>query len=438
MNTNTRHEVKVSGSKLFMAPLITQGSEKPTEGPIKITANDLTSIVWGLGLTASGGGGALVDGIDLAEALLKDGFDHLVAQPSAEASPDEMLVMPGGMGAPSAIAGNIVDFVPACLAAINILDKNGGLGLPIKGLLPVEAGPVNGLLALYIAYKSAGKYRLYNCDGAGRAVPSLTNLLYNYQKGVTFSPVGVADIHGENAAVHTDWKNGMEGENGLRPVIASLGGAIGLAAWPQDGGQASEADLNVSTFSDAIAVGKQLHKHAGSARRLKDHFRKTAPSRKFKSLAWSANFDEINIDPAGREQGYDKGYIVFGRDSIEKGVEYRIYFLNENLFISRHDSTSKEFISYVATAPSIIAGFYSDPAPPPFLGVDANAMIPYNTGDNNKIETLVGREVVVVVTPPSAKSLYSRDLKESFVAVLNSYFNDYGFEFDMGDITPGY
>jgi len=427
---------KSIGSKLFTAPLIIQKSRHPADEPVKITAADLRSIVWGFGLTASGGGGALIDGIDLAEALITDGFDHLIAQPTANASSDEMLVMPGGMGAPSAIAGNIVDFVPACLAAIEILDKNGKLGRPIKGLLPVEAGPVNGLLALYIAYKSAGKYTIYNCDGAGRAVPSLTNLLYNYQDDVTFSPAGVADIHGENAAVHTGWGDGLEGEKGLRPVIASLGGAVGLAAWPQSGAETAGADLNVTTFSDAIAIGEHLRKHAGSAKKLKEYLKRVAPSRKFKSLVWTATFDEISIDPAGREQGYDKGYIVFGRDSIEDNVEYRIYFLNENLFISRHDSTSKEFLSYVATAPSIIAGFYSDPEPPPFLGVGANAMVPYNTGDNNKIETLVGREVVVVVTPPSAKSLYRQDLKESFVTVLNSYFNDYGFEFDIDDIIP--
>jgi len=239
---------------------------------------------------------------------------------------------------------------------------------------------------------------------------------------VTFSPAGVADIHGKNAAVHTGWENGMEGEKGLRPVIASLGGAVGLAAWPQGGVNVAEAELNASTFSDAMTIGRNLHKYANSAKRLKEYFRRAAPSRKFKSLVWGATFNEISIDPAGRDQGYDKGYIVFGRDSIEENIEYRIYFLNENLFVSRHDSVSKEFISYVATAPNIIAGFYSDPSPPPFLGIGAGAMVPYNTGDNNKIETLVGREIVVAVTPPSAN--------------LNSYFNDYGFEFDMNDIMP--
>jgi len=433
---NATHNTTASGSKLFTAPLLTPATRKSANEAVNITAADLVSIAWGFGLMASGGGGALIDGIDLAEALIEEGFDHLTAYPTADALPDAMLVMPGAMGAPTAVSGKVVDFVPACLAAIDILDKKGGLAHPIKGLLPIEAGSLNGFLAIYIAYKSAGKYTLYNCDGAGRAVPSLTNLLYDYQKGVTFSPTGVADVHGNNAAVHTGWKNGADGEKGLRPVIASLGGMIGLSAWPQDGAQAAEADLNTSTFSDAVTVGRHLHKHAASAKKLKAYFRRAAPSRKFKSLVWHTTFNEIHIDPDGIEQGYDKGYIVFGRDSIEPNVEYRIYFLNENLFISRHDSKSKEFISYVATAPSIIAGFYSDPTPPPFLGVGADAMIPYNTGDNNKIKALVGREVVVVVTPPSAKSLYRHDLKESFVTVLNSYFNDYGFVFDMDDITP--
>jgi len=433
---NTRHGVKASSSKLFTAPLMTQAARKPAGEAVNIKATDLVSIAWGFGLMASGGGGALIDGIDLAEALIDEGFERLMAHPTADAPPDAMLVMPGAMGAPTAVSGKVVDFVPACLAAIDILDEQGGLAHPIKGLLPIEVGSLNGFLAIYIAYKSAGKYTLYNCDGAGRAVPSLTNLLYDYQKGVTFSPAGVADVHGENAAVHTGWKNGAEGESGLRPVIASLGGMIGLSAWPQDGAQAAGADLNASTFSDAIAVGRQLHQHAASGKKLKAHFRRVAPSRKFKSLVWHTIFNDIHIDPDGIEQGYDKGYIVFGRDSIEQGVEYRIYFLNENLFVSRHDSTSKEFLSYVATAPSIIAGFYSDPEPPPFLDVGPDAMVPYNTGDNNKIKTLVGREVVVVVAPPSAKSLYRLDLKESFVNVLNSYFNDYGFEFDMEDIKP--
>jgi len=433
---NTQHGKKSSGSKLFTAPLITPTIRKPKAAAIRIHAADLAHIAWGFGLMASGGGGALIDGIDLAKALIEDGFKHLDAHPTTDAPADAMLVMPGAMGAPTAVSGKVVDFVPACLAAIDVLDQKGALAHPIKGLLPIEAGSLNGFLAIYIAYKSAGKYTLYNCDGAGRAVPSLTNLLYDYQKGVTFSPAGVADVHGQNAAVHTGWENGAQGESGLRPVIASLGGMIGLAAWPQDGAQAAKADLNTTTFSDAITVGRHLHAHAQSAKKLHEHLKRVAPSQAFKSLLWNTTFNELHIDPDGIKEGYDKGYIVFGRDIIEAGVEYRIYFLNENLFISRHDSSSKAFLSYVATAPSIIAGFYSDPSPPAFLDVPANAMIPYNTGDNDAIETLVGREIVVVVTPPAATSLYRKDVKESFVTVLNSYFNDYGFSFDLDDLTP--
>jgi hypothetical protein len=280
------------------------------------------------------------------------------------------------------------------------------------------------------------QYKLYDCDGAGRAVPSLTNLLFDFE-GISFSPSAQASIDASQTNVDNTWANGTQGEAGLRDVIAGYGGAIGLAAWPQSGATLSRASLVQGTYGTAATRGNQTYSLRGSPAALVSYLAAMAPNAEFSGLTWRATFNEIFRDPDGLANGYDKGYIVFGRDTIESGAEYRMYFLNENLFISRHSSADGAFLGYIATAPSTIACYFSDPNPPTSLQCNPGDFIPYNTGDNNIIETLTEQEVIVSVSSPST-ILYQEAVQSSFVTVLNDYFSEppYGFTFTQADIYP--
>jgi DUF917 family protein len=379
-----------------------------------------------------------MDGVTLAQDMLNKGFKSLTAYATASASDSDIAVMPGGMGEPSAISGSVLDFVPACTAAINELVSSGDLPGPVTGLTAVEAGPVNAMLAVYIASQQS-QWKLYNCDGAGRAVPSLTNLLYDFEgPQVPFSPAGISNIDGTRTFTENIWTDAAEAENGLRPVIDQMGGAIGLCAWPQAGTYLRNADLNITTFSDAANHGQILRENSlNSAEMASAISNFIAPSTTYRELIWDTTLDFVYFDEEAESQGYDKGYLVFNRNAPNfEGKELRLYYLNENMFISAHASSDGSFIEYVATAPSIITPFFSDPTPPSFLTTTANSMIPYNTGDLDRINTLVGRPMVVAVVPPAASSQYSSPVVQTYVTVLNQYFNDYGFTFATSDIYP--
>ena len=396
-----------------------------------ISKEGLINIAWGFGVSASGGGGSFVDGINLAYTMISEGFTGLQTRSIYDAPAQEMSAISGGMGAPSAIAGGLIGFIPSCKAALETLNELGQLPYPITGITPIEAGPVNGLLPIYLSFKF--DYNLYDCDGAGRAVPSLTNLLFDYEN-IRFSPAGVSDIDAVTTEIHDEWDDGAAAEDGLRDVIITYGGAIGLAAWPQNGTQLQASELNVGTYGTADRLGAAIQEVKSNGLLLEAYFVIEAVNEKFRQLIWRAKLDYVYSDPDALEQGYDKGYLVFGRDTIELGYEYRLYFLNENLFISKH-SVEGTFIEYVTTAPSTIAAFFSDPTPPDVLQAAADDFIPYNTGDMKYIQNLVGKEILVVVTPPAEK-LYQQDVEYSFVDVLNSYFNDYDFNFTLNDIYP--
>ncbi len=395
----------------------------------------LRHIGWGFGLSSSGGGGSFVDGIQLTEDMIAKGFTSIAAKSITSAPLGEYAAIAGIMGAPSAI-GSLTDFTPTCIAALDALADSGFVPGPISGVTPIEAGPVNGLMAVAMCFASNGQYTLYDCDGAGRAVPSLTNLLFDFE-GISFSPSAQTSPNGEPANINTSWANGAQGEAGLRDVIASFGGAIGLAAWAQDGTTLSNATLPVDTFATAATRGERIQSLKSNGLVLQAWLESLAPNVQFEGLTWHTSFDELYRDPDGLAQGYDKGYIAFGRDDIEAGFEYRLYYLNENMFISKHETATGAFVNYVVTAPSTIACFFADPAPPAVLGAQAGDYIPYNTGDLDIVEGLVGQQIIISVSSPT-ELLYSPEVTESFVAVLNDYFgaDPYGFSFATPDIFP--
>lgn len=139
---------------------------------------DLYDLLWGLGLGGSGGGGGYLIGQALVKAIIREipVTDRILYSVSAAAD-DDFAVMAGGIGAPSAITPEtITTFAAYAIAAIDAYSREQKK--KVNALVPVEAGPVNALLALYLGWKN--KLKVFDCDGDGRAVPSLTNLVFGY------------------------------------------------------------------------------------------------------------------------------------------------------------------------------------------------------------------------------------------------------------------
>ena len=128
-----------------------------------------------------------MQGLAIAQKAIDDGFESVnIYQPKQLTGLGKAFVS-GGIGKPEAIQ-NPVEFgkkMTILLTKLNVHLRKSGSHL--QGILPVEAGPINGLLPIYNVHAYNKKQTdpkckiwLFDCDGAGRAVPALTTLMYDY------------------------------------------------------------------------------------------------------------------------------------------------------------------------------------------------------------------------------------------------------------------
>ncbi|CAI8363472.1 MAG: Uncharacterised protein [Hyphomonas sp. TMED17] len=182
--------------------LLLRGSDSVGASQNTIILNDqnMDRLLYGLGFGASGGGGGYTIGLSLVEAIKRlIPVENRVRYDVDTAADDEFLVMAGGIGEPSAITPTtIFKFAEYIDVAIAQYEKDHGF--KVTGLLPVEAGPVNALLAMYYGWARSQNdpgFKVYNVDGDGRAVPSLTNLVFGYND-YPIAPVYLAGNKGWN------------------------------------------------------------------------------------------------------------------------------------------------------------------------------------------------------------------------------------------------
>ena len=149
-------------------------------------SDDLESFIDGSTIMAAGGGGSPT----IAKELLQKYFPS-----SASIKLDEVSDIPSGENYTAASIGAIGS--PAALfklpdplalpynayAAMDFLYEQ--YEKPIKYLMPIEVGAINGLYAFLLAQKLNGIHadndiRVLDVDGGGRSVPTLPLLIYSY------------------------------------------------------------------------------------------------------------------------------------------------------------------------------------------------------------------------------------------------------------------
>jgi len=433
---------------------------RPTKSALPastITKDDLWNIAFGFGISASGGGGSFLQGLEIANKALDDGFDSIELLNPADISVDEKAFVSGGMGKPESLDDPVAfgNKVTQLLQKLETYLENLPTPSAIKGILPVEAGPLNGLLPIYSVYnyntgvEESKKIFLFDCDGAGRAVPSMTTCMYDFFENGT-CPMAYNFVTDNNVTRNillqsSEILYGADAEQIFSSVMlyGDQNESIPFICWQFDFDMAKEGvKFPTGTYSYWMKMGALFKK----CYRTKDgmlaflkilNAANPSTASEFNEKYWVSKVDGIVQFTNDR---WDCGYIVFDKNDTS---EMRLYYVNENLTVSEvtyATDTSPATITNKATAPSSITTFFYDACPCPDpdekipIGPDEvleSGYIPYNTGDIDKIVDLcnANADVIIAVTDPTIPAipenpnyLYEPKVCNRFIDVMNSTF----------------
>lgn len=323
-----------------------------------ITYNEenIVDVMNGATLLASGGGGALDDGLIMLDAF-KQQHPTTPIQISV-CSPEEMsansqAVVVAVMGAPS--GGTNQDISPCMIHAYEEIKKVAAeRGANIQYTLPIEMGGVNTFAPMLISLSS--QTPIIDADASGRAVPALDTLL-SHINGCETSPVVLANIYGDRAVIETaDAHDASRVQSLAVPLVAVFEQNAGIAGWMFTRDNILNAMPN-RTVQLARRIGSMIRSAAQNPDAHRDIFQSIddAGLCKAKSLIQRGkimNYTTALID------GWDIGdYFVVDEDS-SNAVKYHIRFSNESLLLYEVQPDGNEKI--VLTAPDIITMYNCD------------------------------------------------------------------------------
>ena len=211
---------------------------------------DRTALIFtyfGLAIKASGGGGGFIDGISILNKI-----PHINIYDISSLEDDKLYIVAGGIGAPTALKDNIDNLLKSIRGSVYTLAN--AKGKRIGGILSVESGPGNSTIAMLLSKDL--NLPLINVDGAGRAVPSLSNLSYAHEK-YSIAPTILTSVNSPIAIEVLFPKDADEAEKLIRSTISKPGfGEIGgLALWAQTGRELKNSYVIKNTYSEAYILG---------------------------------------------------------------------------------------------------------------------------------------------------------------------------------------
>ena len=222
------------------------GDSRPKSNYLHFDKTDLVFTYLGLSIKGSGGGGGFMDGLEILDKISEiDIYDI------SSVEDDKLYIVAGGIGAPTALKKNLDSLITSIVASANELATLKGKKL--GGVLSVESGPANAMIAMLISKEL--KLPLINADGAGRSVPSLTNLSYAHENysinptvltSVTETPAIIKVLHPKDAS---------DAEKKIRIEISEIGNIGGLALWAQTGSELKASSIVKNTYSEAFILG---------------------------------------------------------------------------------------------------------------------------------------------------------------------------------------
>ena len=321
----------------------------------------MNPLLFGLSFFGSGGGGGFNDGNYLIGQIIKTSPSGFTIFDVESIDSGETLVVAGGIGSPNALSQKI----PELEVAIN---KAVDLTSPTKpsSLLSVETGPVNSLLSVLINLNNNN--RIYDLDGAGRSVPSLTNLSYAHQSVYPINPISLAaapaDPNKPPPATHTftNVKDAADAEAQIRQLISQnpqFGQLAGLALWTQTGQQLKSSPYVIGgTFDKAFQVGTVLYNSRNSLPELLGNLAPVMESLRLPVI--SSGYGILKDVTSQTKGGFDLGIVTVELENYGLPVELKIYNKNENLvsiltFPTKETEGEFSFDSLLISAPAVMS-----------------------------------------------------------------------------------
>jgi DUF917 family protein len=310
-----------------------------------LTKDDLFDVANGAGFMGSGGGGPLTTGLNLVSNMPADAEVKLVTV--EEVARDLLTGVVADMGAPAKMLSiKKPDSMVAAFAALRRFHKVRGQTLGYT--LPVEVGGENTMVPL--AVSQALDLPCVDGDGAGRAVPSLTQTTM-YQYNVDPNPSYLANDADEAIGIRVRTTERVEAM--ARPVLADgFDQQAGLAMWTMDRPTLAKA----TPIRGNITVARKLGKLLRQDRVKRDPVGAVCQFFKDKCrggiLLFRGKLEDYSVQTAG---GFDLGITTFRNTS---GTIVRTYSQNETLM-----AWCSKCPAPLATAPDSICYLTKDGRP---------------------------------------------------------------------------
>jgi hypothetical protein len=308
-----------------------------------LSYQDLEDILNGAAIIACGGGGPISVGQQIIDYFKKNNKTVQLLDPK-EFGAKDMTCVSAFMGSPDAAADALSpeSITSAAVAAFEALQK--ATSYTYKAVTPGEVGAGNSFVPMTVAAEKG--IPVLDVDGAGRAIPSLTQVTYASHQ-VPVSPMVLGNT---TNVVTVDVKTVELAEQIAREIVSApdFGQDGGMAFWSMNGKTMRDAAIH-NTMTYALNLGTALRESKASKGKKKQDPVTTVinylDGGKLLFVGKISSSDEVTSG------GFDTGRLFIKNQA---GQEMIIYNQNENLMAWNTDDNfplilAPDMISFIAT-----------------------------------------------------------------------------------------
>lgn len=296
---------------------------------------DMITVARGAALFGSGGGGPLTPALRLLEDLPRN--SRLEIRPVEDTPAEGMTVIIADMGAPKAMMPlTNADHLVAAFEQYCAQHST-----PATAVMPIEVGCLNTVAPFFAALKHG--LPVIDGDGAGRAIPSITQLTFAGH-GLSTRPSVLADDRGREVSLMAD--NAMEIEAAARPMLAAaFNHQAGLALWGMDRDTLLKVTPIRGMIGHCLEVGRRMA-GADPVDAVMEYL--NGPAGFGGAVLCRGRLIDVTNET---RNGFD-----YGRATLQDAEgTIRVYNQNENMIAWRDDQTAP-----MGVAPDILAWMTPD------------------------------------------------------------------------------
>ncbi len=306
---------------------------------------DIKNLLVGAAFLGAGGGGALIDGLEILDDLQKKhGEIKVELMDPKDMSDSDYAVVVAGMGSPLAIRKVENKLQNELVNVFGGLEKLAFMsGRPIKAVVPVEYGAINSVTPIICAVEKG--VPLLDVDGSGRAVPGLDVLLYGVND-ISPMPIVMGDKNGDilffNAADPLDARSA---EVVCRHITTCYDMLLGIGGW-----FLKKDDIFCKLIPYALTYAETVGKAIEEAKRQKANIIEALS--KHMKIRELCSGEVLRNDQVMRN-AHDLGEIEIKGVGAFAGKSYIIDVQNESILIREGDKV-------LQTCPDLICAIDTD------------------------------------------------------------------------------